>query len=252
LNKYNIVILDEAHERSIYTDILFSLVKKAVIKRNGDLRLIVTSATLNTDQFARYFNNCPVLKVEGRCYPVEILHGNCSANKRVEEAVRAAIRMHLHEGPGDILVFLPGSEDCEMACKLCISKLQELISREKEVPSMVIYPLYGAQNCEDQARVFEKPPEHHRKLIFSTNIAETSLTIDGIGFVIDSGYVKQKCYNPRTGMDALLIVPISKVQAIQRAGRAGRTQAGKCYRMFSEQFFKEQMVEYTIPEILRV
>jgi ATP-dependent RNA helicase DHX8/PRP22 len=175
-------------------------VKNAVMRRKGTLRLIVTSATLDTDQFAKYFNDCPVLKVEGRCYPVEILHGNCSANKRIEEAVRAAIRMHMHEGPGDILIFLPGSEDCEIACKMCITKLQELVARQKEVPSMVIYPLYGAQACEDQTRVFERPPEHHRKLIFSTNIAETSLTIDGIGFVIDCGYVKQKCYNPRTGM----------------------------------------------------
>jgi len=197
--------LDEAHERSIYTDILFSLVKNATIRRKGTLRLIVTSATLNTDQFAKYFNNCPVLKVEGRCFPVEILHGHYSANKRIEEAVRAAIRMHMHEGPGDILIFLPGSEDCEMACKLCVTKLQELVARGKEVPSMVIYPLYGAQACEDQSRVFEKPPENHRKLIFSTNIAETSLTIDGVGFVVDSGYVKQKCYNPRTGMVNIIL-----------------------------------------------
>ncbi len=183
-----------------------------MIRRNGGLRLIVTSATLNTEQFAKYFDNCPVLQVEGRCYPVELLHGHCSANRRIEESVRAAIRMHMHEGPGDILVFLPGSEDCEMACKLCITKLQELIARNKEVPSMVIYPLYGAQACEDQSRVFDKPPENHRKLIFSTNIAETSLTIDGVGFVIDSGYVKQKCYNPRTGM----VIKIDSIIAFKR------------------------------------
>lgn len=160
--------------------------------------------------------------------------------------------MHLHEGPGDILVFLPGSEDCEIACKLCVSKLQELVAKGKSVPGMVIYPLYGALSTEDQSRIFERAPENTRKLIFATNIAETSLTIDGIGFVIDSGYVKQKCYNPRTGMDALLIIPISKVQAIQRAGRAGRTQPGKCYRMYSEQFFTQQMIQTTVPEILRV
>jgi len=149
-----------------------------------------------------------MIKVEGRCYPVDILYGHTSSNRRIEDAVTAAIRMHLHEGPGDILVFLPGSEDCEIACKLCIKKLQELLSKGKEVPSMLIYPLYGAQSSEDQARVFERAPENTRKLIFATNIAETSLTIDGIGFVIDSGYVKQKCYNPRTGMVPMLLIPI--------------------------------------------
>lgn len=252
LSKYNVVVLDEAHERSIYTDILFALVKKAVLIRGGSLKLIVTSATLNIEQFCKYFNNCPFLKVEGRCYPVDIMYGHVSSNRRIEESVKAAIRMHLHEGPGDVLVFLAGSEDCEAASRLCFEKLQELANKGKEVPPMVIYPLYGAQSSEDQARVFEPAPEGARKLVFATNIAETSITINGIGFVVDSGYVKQKNYNPRTGMDALLLVPISRVQAIQRAGRAGRTQPGKCYRMYSEQFFNEQMIESTVPEILRV
>ena len=102
--------------------------------------------------------------MQGRCFPVELLYGHTSANKRIEESVRAAIRMHLHEGPGDILVFLPGSEDCEIACKLCVTRLQDLLSLGKEVPSMLIYPLYGAQNSEDQSRVFEKAPKNTRKV----------------------------------------------------------------------------------------
>jgi ATP-dependent RNA helicase DHX8/PRP22 len=111
----------------------------------------------------------------------------------------------------------------------------------KPVPNMLIYTLYGAQHCEEQSAVFSKTPDNSRKLIFSTNIAETSLTIDGIGYVVDCGYVKQKNYNPRTGMDALIVVPISRVQAIQRTGRAGRTQAGKCFRLYSEKFYQEDM-----------
>ena len=131
---------------------------------------------------------------------MEVKYAPCIANRRVEEAVKSAIRMHLHEDPGDILVFLTGSEECELASKLCYLKLQDLLNKGREVPSMLIYTLYGAQSSEDQAKVFAQAPENTRKLVFSTNIAETSLTINGIGFVIDCGYVKQKHYNPRTGM----------------------------------------------------
>lgn len=190
--------------------------------------------------------------MEGREYPVDILYGHTASNFRVDEAVRSTIRIHLHEGPGDILVFLTGSDECETAVKETYKKLQNLLDDGKEVPSCLIYALYGAQSSEDQSRVFEETDENTRKIIYATNIAETSLTIDGVGFVIDSGHVKQKQYNPKTGMDRLVVVPISKVQAVQRAGRAGRTQAGKCYRMYSEKFYNEQMCKTTIPEILRV
>ena len=256
LKKYDVVILDEAHERSLYTDILMALMKQAVIRRNGELKLIVTSATLNTDQFSAYFEGCPVLKMKGRSYPVDIKYHQGLANKRVEECVKAAIRMHLHEEQGDILVFLTGSEECEMARKLCVNeltKLKEQPGRRQQIPRILIYTLYGNQHSEEQALIFGRSADPNtRKLIFSTNIAETSLTIDGIVYVIDCGYVKQKSYNPRTGMDALVVVPVSKVQAIQRAGRAGRTQPGKCYRLYSEKFYLEEMKENTVPEILRV
>ena len=254
LKKYDVVVLDEAHERSLYTDVLFCLLKQAAIVRIGKLKVIITSATLHVAMFSKYFNNCPIVKIKGKSYPVEVKHIDIPIrlNLRVEESVKAAIRMHLHEGPGDILVFLTGSEECEQARKICYERLEELLNAEKEVPNVLIYTLYGTQSSDDQGLVFERSEENTRKIIFSTNIAETSLTIPNIGFVIDCGYVKQKIYNPKTGMDSLVIVPISKMQAIQRQGRAGRTQAGKCFRLYTEKFYKEEMPDHSRAEILRV
>ncbi len=190
--------------------------------------------------------------MEGKCFPVDVRYLQTPANLRVDEAVNYALRLHLHEGLGHILVFLTGSEECELAAKKTQQLLVEFIQKGKEVPSAMIYALYGAQSSEDQARVFETVDEDTRKIIFSTNIAETSITVDGVGFVIDCGHVKQKQYNPKTGMDCLTVVPISRVQAVQRMGRAGRTMEGKCLRMYSEKFFNEQMEKTTVPEILRV
>lgn len=252
LSKYNVVIIDEAHERSLYSDILFALVRDAVKSRNGTLKLIIMSATLNTAQFTSYFNNCPLLKLSGKLYPVDITYHPSRMEKRVESSVQLAIRIHLHEKRGHILSFLTGFEECELACKMTYNILEDLKKKGKKILPMEIMPLYGAQNTEDQAKVFEKVPLDCRKLIYCTNIAETSLTVDGIGYVIDCGYVKQKIYNHSTGMDSLMVVPISKVQAVQRAGRAGRTGPGKCLRLYTSQFFKNQMPDAIIPEILRV
>jgi ATP-dependent RNA helicase DHX8/PRP22 len=181
------------------------------MRRRGTLRLIVTSATLKTDTLAAYYFNCPVLSVSGRCYPVTIMFKESSREKKMENAVGAAIRIHLHEPAGDILVFLTGFEECEQAVKLCFQKLGEMADDGKEVPPMMLASLYGAQSPEQQQNAFVKTPEGCRKIIFATNIAETSLTVDNVGYVIDCGFVKQKQYNADTGIESLVVVPISKV-----------------------------------------
>jgi ATP-dependent RNA helicase DHX8/PRP22 len=213
--------------------------------------LIITSATIDIQLFSIYFNNAPVIAITGRQYEIEILHSSSKSDRRVEYVVNAAIRIHLHEGPGDVLAFLTGSDECEKSKTLCFEILQKLESKGKPVASMLILALYGAMSSEEQAKVFKSTPKDCRKVVFSTNISETSITVDGIGFVIDCGYVKQKQFNPSNCLDALMIVPISKQQAKQRAGRAGRTQSGKCFRLYSESFYSEQMQETLKAEIHR-
>jgi len=251
LSAYHVVILDEAHERSLHTDVLFALMKRAVESRQGQLRVLVTSATLDTGAFSEYFHKCPVVQVPGRCFAVDMHYHPVSKQQRVEAAVNVALNLHVREGPGHILVFLTGMEECEQATTLANKKMQELVDLGKEVGDCLIVPLYGMMQSDDQRNVFEPVGPECRKLVFSTNIAETSLTIDGVGFVVDCGYCKQKIFNPKTGMESLVITEVSQVQATQRAGRAGRTQNGKCFRLYSEESFKRSLPKVTVPEILR-
>ncbi|KAL9420720.1 hypothetical protein AB3S75_038318 [Citrus x aurantiifolia] len=249
LSPYSVIILDEAHERSLNTDILLGLVKRLVNLRASKLKILITSATLDGEKVSKFFSNCPTLSVPGKLYPVEILHSKERPTSYLESALKTAIDIHVREPEGDVLIFMTGQDDIE---KL-VSKLEDKIRSLDEGSCMdaVILPLHGSLPPEMQVRVFSPPPPNCRRFIVSTNIAETSLTVDGVVYVIDCGYVKQRQYNPSSGMYSLDVVQISKVQANQRAGRAGRTRPGKCYRLYPSTVYHDDFLDVTEPEIQR-
>ncbi|PKC08384.1 P-loop containing nucleoside triphosphate hydrolase protein [Rhizophagus irregularis] len=256
LEKYSAIILDEAHERTLATDILMGLMKQ-IAKVRPDLKVIVMSATLDAEKFQKYFNDAPVLTVPGRTFPVEIFYTPEPERDYLEAAIRTVMQIHACEDPGDILLFLTGEEEIEGACQKIKVESEELLS-QTELGPLKILPLYSSLPPPQQQRIFEDAPPPRtkdgkpgRKVIVSTNIAETSLTIDGIVYVVDPGFSKQKVYNPRIRVESLLVSPISKASAQQRAGRAGRTRAGKCFRLYTERAFLKELQEQTHPEILR-
>ncbi|CAN6816732.1 hypothetical protein HID58_056065 [Brassica napus] len=249
LDDYSVIILDEAHERSLNTDILLGLMKRLVRIRSSNFKVLITSATLDGEKVSRFFSGCPVLNVPGKLYPVEILYSKERPGSYIESSLKVAIDIHVREPEGDILIFMTGQDDIE---KL-VSKLEEKVRSLAEGSCMdaIIYPLHGSLPPEMQVRVFSPPPPNCRRFIVATNIAETSLTVDGVVYVIDSGYVKQRQYNPSSGMYSLDVTQISKVQANQRAGRAGRTRPGKCYRLYPLAVYRDDLLDATIPEIQR-
>ncbi|MDB6068167.1 MAG: hrpA [Pedosphaera sp.] len=245
LSEYNAIIIDEAHERSLNIDFLLGYLKGLLVKRR-DLKLIITSATIDTEAFSRAFDNAPIIEVSGRLFPVEVVYAPFDAVSEengdttfIDAAVRATEQILYEPGDGDVLIFMPGERDIRETSDL----LEGRFSSEAE-----IIPLFGRLSSGDQQRVFA--PSGRRKIIIATNIAETSLTIPGIRYVIDSGLARMSRYNPRTRTKRLPVEEISQSSANQRKGRSGRVQNGVCIRLYSEEDFAERP-PYTQPEIQR-
>ncbi|RCV38034.1 hypothetical protein SETIT_8G109400v2 [Setaria italica] len=249
LKQYSVIILDEAHERSLNTDILLGLMKRLVKDRASDLKVLITSATLDGLKVSKFFSGCPVLNIPGTLFPVEKFYSTERPTNYIESSLRTAIDIHAKEPPGDVLIFMTGKDDIDKM----VSKLEERIQNLEEGSCMdaLVLPLHGSLPPELQVRVFAPAPPNCRRFIVATNVAETSLTVDGVVFVIDCGYVKQRQYNPSSGMYSLDVVQISRVQADQRAGRAGRTRPGKCYRLYPMSIYQKEFLEATVPEIQR-
>ncbi|XP_016711211.2 probable pre-mRNA-splicing factor ATP-dependent RNA helicase DEAH9 [Gossypium hirsutum] len=264
LTKYSVIMVDEAHERSISTDIVLGLLKK-IQKRRPELRLIISSATIEAKSMSNFFLSSKrrqalegeelrpglepaILSVEGRGFNVQIHYVEDPVRDYVQAAVSTVLLINDKEPPGDILVFLTGQDDIDAAIKLLT---EEARSNGKNSSGLIILPLYSGLTRAEQDLIFSPTPKGKRKVVISTNIAETSLTLEGIVYVVDSGFSKQRFYNPISDIENLVVAPISKASARQRAGRAGRLRPGKCYRLYTEEYFLNEMSMQGIPEIQR-
>lgn len=243
--RYDVMIVDEAHERSLNIDFILGLLKR-VLEARPEFKVIISSATINADIFSSYFGDCPVVKIDTITYPVTLVYDPPLAENNmdvlIEKIIEITERTLASKRNGDILIFLPG----EKSIKDCIA----LLSLCKVKDRLHIIPLYARLGKDEQERVFEEPPPGKVKVVVSTNIAETSVTIDGVTTVIDSGLAKLNFYNPKTFTSSLIEVPISKASANQRKGRAGRTAPGYCYRLYTREDFEGRAL-FTMEEIYR-
>eukprot|EP00033_Pygsuia_biforma_P000224 GCRY01000282.1.p1 GENE.GCRY01000282.1~~GCRY01000282.1.p1 ORF type:complete len:685 (+),score=178.68 GCRY01000282.1:207-2261(+) len=258
LKRYKVVILDEAHERTLQTDILFGLIRQIMEKR-ADFKVIVMSATLEAEQFSHYFGNAKGVFVYGRQFPVDVFYTPTPEPDYVDAALTTILQLHMEKPPGDILTFLTGQDEIETLQSLLQEREKEFARTATEegqdpaalFPPLEVIPLYAALPPEEMQKAFAKPPLGTRKVILATNIAETSVTISGIRYVIDTGVCKSRMFQARgASVDSLQVTAVSQAQARQRAGRAGREAAGQCYRLYTEQEFLN-LHPSTLPEILR-
>jgi ATP-dependent helicase HrpA len=242
LSRYDTIIVDEAHERSLNIDFILGLLRRLLARRR-DLKLIITSATIDTRKFSRAFDDAPVIEVSGRTFPVEIRYrpadGGDDDPGYVENAVAAVFELLAGRLGGDMLVFMPSEQDIRDTCELI---------RARQVANVTVLPLFARLTAVEQARVFA--PLSGRKIIVATNVAETSITIPGIRYVVDTGLARISRYRPRRRSTSLRIQPVSRSSADQRSGRCGRVAEGVCVRLFSEEDYRSRQ-QYTPPEILR-
>lgn len=265
LTMYSVIMVDEAHERSISTDMLLGLLKK-IQRRRPELRLIISSATIEAKSMSNFFQirkknrrqevkDDPgslkppaILSVEGKGFPVEIYYLEEPASDYLQSAVSTVLSINDEEPAGDILVFLTGQDDIEAAVQLLADGARDIRGHSS---GLLVLPLYSGLPRADQDLVFSPSPKGKRKVIISTNIAETSLTLEGVVYVVDCGFSKQRFYNPISDIESLVVAPISKASARQRTGRAGRVRPGKCFRLYTEEYFVKEMPSEGIPEMQR-